>query len=67
MNKLEFELLSELDAAHKIIRNALNIMTIEQKLEWAKHNEREAVSGEGDTRANERERLIARAKRVVGK
>ena len=55
------ELITELKAAHQIIRNALNIMTLEQKLEWAARNEKDGVTGEGDTRANERESAIAKA------
>ena len=55
------ELITELKAAHQIIRNALNIMTLEQKLEWAARNEKDGVTGEGDTRANERESAIEKA------
>lgn len=47
--------------AHRIIRNALQIMTITQKNEWARANARDDVGGEGTTRANEREAVIARA------
>lgn len=52
-------LLSELRAAHRIIRNALSIMTTEQKCAWAETNGRDGVDGEGATRANEREAVIA--------
>lgn len=52
--------LSELRAAHQIIRNALNIMTLRQKNEWAERNEQDGCDGEGATRANERESVIAR-------
>lgn len=55
-------LLRELEAAHIIIRNALNIMTTTQKLEWADRNAVSGIDGEGITRANEREAVIARAK-----
>ena len=55
------ELLRELQAAHQIIRNALAVMTVEQKEEWGRLNERDGVDGEGVTRANEREAVIAKA------
>ena len=55
------ELLAELRAAHQIIRNALNLMTADQKIEWSKANERDGVHGEGVPRANEREAVIAKA------
>lgn len=54
-------LLAELGHAHQIIRNALNIMTPEQKAEWAALNERDGCVGEGTTRANERQAVIAKA------
>lgn len=46
--------LAELEAGHQIIKNALNIMTPEQKSAWAQKNEEDGVAGEGVTRANER-------------
>lgn len=55
------ELLDELKKAHSIIRNALSIMTTAQKVKWQKLNERDGVDGEGTTRANERELVIAKA------
>lgn len=55
------ELFAELKAAHQIIRNALNIMTPGQKVEWSLRNGREGVDGEGVTRANEREAVLAKA------
>lgn len=55
------DLLRELCAAHQIIRNALAVMTVEQKAEWGRLNERDGVDGEGITRANEREAVIAKA------
>lgn len=55
------DLLRELRAAHQIIRNALAVMTVEQKKEWGRLNERDGVDGEGITRANEREAVIAKA------
>lgn len=53
--------LGELKAAHQIIRNALAIMTTEQKVEWGRLNARDGVDGEGITRANEREAVLAKA------
>jgi len=55
------KLLTELEAAHTIIRNALAVMTIEQKTQWGDLNERDHVAGEGITRANERAMAIASA------
>lgn len=55
------ELLAELQAAHRIIRNALAVMTHEQKAEWGRLNAQHGVDGEGITRANERENVIALA------
>lgn len=46
--------LTELEAAQQIIKNALNIMTPEQKAEWAKKNEADGIISDGATRANER-------------
>lgn len=54
--------LTELEAAHRIIRNALAIMTTAQKAQWGRLNARDGVNGEGVTRANEREAVIAQAK-----
>lgn len=55
------ELLHELERAHVIIRNALQIMSTSQKMVWADRNERDHVDGEGVTRANERATVITRA------
>ena len=55
------DLLAELKNAHLIIRNALRVMTPEQKSEWGSLNARAGVEGEGVTRANEREAAIAKA------
>lgn len=60
--QINADLLAELQAAHQIIRNALNIMTPEQKTAWAVKNVKDLVSGEGITRANEREAVINKAK-----
>jgi len=58
---MKSELLDELKAAHLIIRHALSIMTTEQKLKWSALNDRAGVSGDGITRANEREAVIKKA------
>lgn len=56
------ELLSELKAAHRIIMNALNIMTNEQKHEWGERNERDGVKdGMAVTREEVRRLAIAKA------
>lgn len=55
------DLLKELKAAHKIIMNAMCVMTTEQKKKWAEENAVDGVDGEGITRAKEREAVIAAA------
>ncbi|MDR3386906.1 MAG: hypothetical protein P4L92_07620 [Rudaea sp.] len=55
------ELLAELRAAHRIIRNALNLMTTDQKMQWSDANDHDGVHGEGVTRAHERAAVIAKA------
>ena len=55
------DLLSELEAAHCIIRHALAVMTTEQKDAWGRLNTAANVDGEGITRANERAAVIANA------
>lgn len=55
------DLLDELVAAHRIIQNALSVMTPEQKRAWGSKNDLDDVAGEGIIRANERAALIARA------
>jgi transcriptional regulator with XRE-family HTH domain len=57
------DLLNELKAAHVIIRNGLNLMTMEQKYQWGEVNARDGVDGEGVTRANERLAVIAAAEK----
>ena len=52
--------LIEMQAAHQIIRNALNLMTAEQKSAWATRNEETGCIGDGTTRANERQAVIER-------
>lgn len=56
------DLLAELELAHQVIRNALAVMTIGQKLELGKRNAAAGCDGEGITRANEREAVIKRAR-----
>ena len=55
------ELLKELKAAHQIIRNALNVMTMEQKTKWTELNNAQGLVDFGATWANERELVIAKA------
>ncbi|MDR2173642.1 MAG: hypothetical protein LBE32_05505 [Burkholderiales bacterium] len=55
------ELLKELKTAHVIIKNALNIMTVEQKIAWGEKNASDCVDGDGVTRANERVTAIEKA------
>lgn len=56
------ELLEELKKAHKIIENALNVMTHEQQLKWDELNYRDNLKdGMATTRSSVRERLIARS------
>lgn len=54
------ELLEELALAHRIIKNALAVMSLREKQEWAKRNAQDCVEGEGVTRANERSALLDR-------
>jgi len=58
---MKTNLLTELQAAHQIIRNALNIMNPRQKAKWGEVNAKSGVEGEGVTRANEREAAIQAA------
>lgn len=58
-------LLDELEMAHRIIQNALNIMTVKQRNRWADANRRDRVDGEGATRANERLALISAAPKLL--
>ena len=55
------DLLTELQAAHKIIRNALACMSTAQKARWGKLNADDCVDGEGITRAYERASVIEQA------
>ena len=56
------ELLTELSAAHQIIHHALNIMTLEQKLQWSQCN---AEDGDDITRARERVAAIGKASEFI--
>lgn len=57
------DLLTELEAAHRIIVNALNIMTDEQKSQWSDLNERDGVKdGMAVTREHTRRSNIAKAR-----
>lgn len=58
MKTIVNELRDELRTAHIIIRSALSVATFDQKMEWANMNERDAVIGEGITRAHERQAAI---------
>ena len=55
------ELLRELQASHRIIRNMLGLLSVSQVAVLAERNARDLVDGEGITRANEREAVIRRA------
>ena len=55
------ELLDELRLAHEIIRNALNLMTTDQKIEWSRINEKAGLITDGATRARERLAAISKA------
>ncbi|WP_454710984.1 hypothetical protein [Cupriavidus nantongensis] len=55
------ELLRELQASHRIIRNMLGLLSVSQAQVLAERNARDGVDGEGITRANEREAVIRRA------
>ena len=54
-------LLRELQAADRIIGNALQIMTQEQKSEWARMNDAADLIESGTTRHHERAAVIAQA------
>ena len=56
------ELMNEHEKADQIIRNAMQLMTTEQKREWGLANERDDVDGDGISRANERMSLLANLK-----
>ncbi|KVD66870.1 hypothetical protein WI87_29845 [Burkholderia ubonensis] len=64
LSKQRDELLHELQCAHQIIKNALNIMTTDQQVACGDMNARDGVDGEGVTRSHERGALIARSTRT---
>lgn len=53
--------LYELEMAHRIIRNALSLMSTVQKEAWGRKNECDGLIDFGITRANEREAAIKKA------
>ncbi len=55
------ELLHELERAHKIIRNALLLMSASQVMVWTERNARDGLQGKCVTRADERAAAIQRA------
>lgn len=55
------EMLRELQAAHQIIKNALAVMTDDQKEEWGRLNDRDGVEAAGVTRYHERAAVLAKA------
>ena len=55
------DLLHELKKADEIIHNALQLMTSEQKAEWARQNGLDRAAGEGVTRRQERQAVISQA------
>lgn len=59
MTAITQQLRDELRAADTVIRNALAVMTLDQKSEWGCANERDDVAGEGVTRRRERQKVIA--------
>ncbi|MBR8435241.1 hypothetical protein KDW37_31270 [Burkholderia cenocepacia] len=56
---------AELELAHQIILNALQLMTTEQQVAWARLNEENARSDKGGTRYHERAALIARLAKPI--
>jgi len=63
-DRLLRDLVGELQDASTIICNVLNLLTPAQKLQWAEANDRDGCSGEGTTRANEREAVLARVREL---
>jgi hypothetical protein len=55
----------ELQKAHRIIHNALGLMTPEQRLKWSAANYRAGLIDIGTTRANEREQILRSLAREV--
>lgn len=58
---MQRELVAELSKAHQIISVMLTAMTVRQKFQLGAELETRELSGEGTTRANEREAVLARA------
>ena len=65
-DNLQSELLRELELAHHIIRNALNLMSAEQKCSWGDLNDKDGMVDGGITRANERLALFKRVEHATG-
>jgi hypothetical protein len=63
--KLLADAQAELQKAHRIIHNALGLMTQEQKLKWSAANYRAGLIDIGTTRANEREQILKSLAREV--
>lgn len=55
------DLLRELQAAHQIIKNALAVMTDDQKMKWGELNDLAGVDAAGITRYGERAEVLAKA------
>lgn len=55
------ESITELRKAHRIIHNALQLMSQDQKNAWAKANSKAGLIEEGPTRANERMSVLNKA------
>jgi hypothetical protein len=60
LEKRLLEVTQELHKAHKIIFNAMQLMSIEQRCAWAKANHQAGVKGEGIARNQEREGVMKR-------
>lgn len=59
------EVTQELHKAHKIIFNALQLMSVVQRCAWAKANHQSDVKGEGIARIQERERVMKKMSEVA--
>lgn len=59
---VDMQVLEQLQLAHQIILNALAVMTLEQKMRWAKANAEAGMNTEdGITGYHARQKVIARA------
>lgn len=65
MTEVAAALLRELELAHAIIQNALNLMTTEQKRAWADANDSANLIESGTTRYHERRKAIADARAAL--